>query len=67
MQGLPQKAKIIFQKWSRLEIHEGALHCQKPNEPRQLILLSKLKPLVYHDLHPEMGHVGTDRTTKLIK
>ena len=32
------------------------------------MLPSKLKPsVVYNELHVNMGHLGTDRTTELIK
>ena len=46
MQQLPQTVNILLSEWNRIEIQEGALYCQKPNEPRQLILPSKLKPII---------------------
>ena len=50
-----------------LQVQEDILYRQKQQQPRQLILPSKLKPLVYNELHVNMGHLGTDRTTELIK
>ena len=50
-----------------LQVHEDILYDQKQQQPRQLILPSKLKPLVYNELHINMGHLETDRTTGLIK
>ena len=44
-------------------MHEDILYRKKQQQPRQLILPSKLKPLVYNELHVNMGHLGTDRTT----
>ena len=48
-------------------MHEDILYRQKQQQPRQLILPSKLKPLVYNELHVNMDHLGTARTTELIK
>ena len=34
---------------------------------QQLVLPSKFKPLVYNELHVNMGHLGVERTLELIK
>ena len=64
---LPRQSKILLRDWDNLQVHEDILYHQKQQQPRQLILPSKLKPLVYNELHVNMGHLGTDRTTELIK
>ena len=43
------------------------LYRQKKQQPRQLILPSKLKSLVYSRLDVNTGHIGTNRTPELIK
>ena len=43
------------------------LYRQKKQQPRQLILPSKLKSLIYNRLDVNMGHIGTNRTPELIK
>ena len=43
------------------------LYRQKKQQPRQLILPSKLKSLVYNRLDVNTGHIGTNRTPELIK
>ena len=48
-------------------MHEDILYRQKKQQPGQLILPSKLKPLFYNELHANMGHLETDGTTELIK
>ena len=63
----PRESKILLREWDNLQVQEDILYRQKQQQPRQLILPSKLKPLVYNELHVNMGHLGTDRTTELIK
>ena len=63
----PENLKSFLREWDNLQVHEDMLYHQKQQQPRQLILPSKLKPLVYNELHINMGHLGTDRTTELIK
>ena len=60
-------SKIFLPEWDNLQVHEDILYCQNQQQLRQLILPSKLKPLAYNELHVNTGHLGTDRTTELIK
>ena len=62
-----ESLKSFLREWDNLQVHEDILYRQKQQQPRQLILSSKLKPLLYNELHVNMGHLGTDRTTELIK
>ena len=64
---LPRESKILLREWDNLQVHDDILYHQKQQQPRQLILPSKLKPLVCNELHVNIGHLGTDRTTELIK
>ena len=56
---LPRESKILLGEWDNLQMHEDILYRQKQQQPRQLILPSKLKPLVHSELHVNMGHLGT--------
>ena len=64
---LPIESKILFREWDDLQVHEDTVYHQKQQQPRRLISPSKLEPLVYNELHVNMDHPGTDRTTELIK
>ena len=55
----------FIREWCNLEIINGILH--RKAKDKQIVLPSKLKPLIYQELHVNMGHVGTDRTLELIK
>ena len=48
-------------------MHEDILYCQRQQQPRQLILPSKMKSLVYNELHVYVSHLGTDKTAELIE
>ena len=39
----------------------------KGKEDKQVVLPSRLKPLVYKELHVNMGHLGYERTLELIR
>ena len=47
---LLKESKTLLREWENLQVHEDILYCQKQQQPRQLILPSKLKPLVYNEL-----------------
>ena len=54
--------KRLLREWERLEVEKNALYRKRNNTFKQLVLPKCLKPLVYHELHVNMGHIGTDRT-----
>ena len=66
-QQLPRESKILLREWDNLQVHEDILYRQKQQQPSHLILPSKLNRLVYNKPPVNMGHLGTDRTTELIK
>ena len=47
----PRESKILLREWDNLQVHEDILYLQKQQQLRQLILPSKLKALVYNELH----------------
>ena len=61
----PKESKIFLREQDNLQGHEDILYCQKQQQRRQLIPPSRLRSLVYNELHVNMGHIGTDRNTEL--
>ena len=57
--------KILLREWDKLYVSkDGTLH-RKTNEYDQLVMPEKYKPLVYRELHDEMGHLGSERVFQL--
>ena len=50
-----------------LELSSDKMLHRKGDETNQVILPSRLKPLVFKELHLDMGHLEYDRTLELIK
>ena len=50
-----------------MELSSDKILHRKGDENNQLILPSRLKPLVFKELHADMGNLGYDRTLELIK
>lgn len=64
---LSAQSKCLLREWERLHIDEDGILCRKTTTKRQLVLPEKYKETVLRELHDEMGHQGTDRTTSLIR
>ena len=57
--------KILLREWDKLYVSkDGTLH-RKTSEYDQLVMPEKYKPLVYRELHDEMGHLGSERVFQL--
>lgn len=70
-QGLPAETLGLLRQWDRLTLEDGLLYrvCRRPDggsEVHQLLLPECLREEVFHQLHHNHGHQGTERTTELI-
>ena len=59
--------KRLWRELPNLELSCDKILHRKGDETNQVILPSRLKPLVFNELHVDMGHLGYDQTLKLIK
>lgn len=58
--------KKIMHEWSKLQIENGLLY-RKTSQRSQLVLPAQYKPIVLHQLHNNMGHVGVERVLNLAR
>uniref|UniRef100_A0A8C6TAT6 Gypsy retrotransposon integrase-like protein 1 n=1 Tax=Neogobius melanostomus TaxID=47308 RepID=A0A8C6TAT6_9GOBI len=64
------ESRLMFREMSRFEIKEGLLYRRRQcnNGPYfQLVLPSPLRSSALTSLHDEMGHLGVERTTDLVR
>lgn len=59
--------KRLLREWQRLHLDEDGILRRKTNSRTQLVVPEKLKPLIYQQLHEEMGHLGADRMISLAR
>ena len=59
--------KRLWRELPNLELSSDKILHRKGDENNQEILSSRLKPLVFKELHVDMGHLGYDRFLELIK
>ena len=59
--------KRLWRELHNLELSSDKILYRKGDENNQVILPSRLKPLVFKELHVDMGHVGYDQTLELLK
>lgn len=68
---LPKEAKLVHKEWNRLQLSEGVIYrrgpSDQPEDKWQLFLPEKHRQTVLTALHDEHGHLGPDRTFKLIR
>lgn len=67
MSTLSVQSKCLLREWERLHIDEHGVLTRKTTNKKQLVLPEVYKATVLKELHDEMGHQGTDRTTTLIR
>jgi len=63
---LDHKTRALMDEHKNLFIANDILY-RRTKEGRQLVLPMKLRPLVYKELHVEMGHLGVERTYQLAR
>lgn len=68
-QELPE-LPLLLREWPRLEIKEGVLYRKRKEMGRttfQLVLPKELRATAMKSLHDDMGHLGIERTTDLLR
>jgi transposase InsO family protein len=58
--------RILLNSWNKLHLIDNVLY-RKTSTGNQLILPEKYKPVVLHELHNEMGHVGSEKVLALVR
>lgn len=67
LKGESLEFKVLVREWDRREIRtEGTMH-RRTQTKAQLVLPEVHRPLIFNELHKEMGHLGTERTVNLIR
>ena len=64
------EVNILLREWDRLVVREGVLYRRRMNKEKevlQLVLPRKFRWLALESLHDEMGHLGVERTTDLVR
>lgn len=61
-----KETRRLVYEWNKLVIDKGILYRQA-GQRKQLVLPSKLKPVVLKNLHDDMGHVGADKVIHLVR
>ena len=56
----------ILLEWNKLELINGVLY-RNHGSRKQIVLPKKFRSTVLHELHNNMGHVGVERTSNLIR
>ena len=62
----PHKTNALMFDWKMPEIYKGIL-LRKTGTRSQIILPRKYRPVVYHELHQKLGHVGAEHVTALAR
>ena len=67
----PERVRCLLREWNKLVMNEGVLYRVKEDveggKIKQLILPEKYKAEVLKSLHDEIGHLGIERTTDLVR
>lgn len=58
---------VLVRDRNKLYINGGGILCRKTVARAQLVLPTTFHPLIYRELHEEMGHLGVERTLSLIR
>lgn len=53
--------KRFLREWSRLHLHNDGILWRKMTSRTQFVVPEKYEPLIYHQLHEEIGNLGVDR------
>ena len=61
------EVRALLRELRRLHIHGDGTVWRETKTRRQLVLPSEFKPLVYQELHINMGHLGSDRVLDLAR
>uniref|UniRef100_A0A3B5Q730 Gypsy retrotransposon integrase-like protein 1 n=1 Tax=Xiphophorus maculatus TaxID=8083 RepID=A0A3B5Q730_XIPMA len=59
--------RVLLRQWRKLYISDDGILYRKAGHTSQLVLPKEHHPLVFRELHKEMGHLGVERTLNLIR
>lgn len=65
--GEPRSTRVLLREWTKLEVDNDGLLRRRTKNHVQLVLPRCKRPLVYKELHQEMGHLGADRVICLAR
>uniref|UniRef100_A0A8C5PPD5 Gypsy retrotransposon integrase-like protein 1 n=1 Tax=Leptobrachium leishanense TaxID=445787 RepID=A0A8C5PPD5_9ANUR len=67
----PDGARLVYKEWEWLKMLDGVVYRRGPStnaeETQQLFLPTKHRESVLRSLHDEHGHLGAERTFKLVR
>ena len=67
----PKEARLVHKEWERLKLLDGVVYRRGPSddleEKQQLFLPEKHRENVLKALHDDHGHLGAERTFKLVR
>lgn len=66
-QGKPDDVAALIRERRRLFINEDGILFRKTASRSQLVLPKKFHPMIYRELHEEVGHLGVERTLHLVR
>ena len=59
--------KLMSYEWNKLSLEKDETLRQRSGPHIQIVLPKSLRPLVYKELHGDMGHLGVDRVVSLAR
>ncbi|KAK7904447.1 hypothetical protein WMY93_017054 [Mugilogobius chulae] len=62
-----EQVQTLLREWSRLQLDGDGLLWRKTDQRTQLVVPESLKPLLYKNLHEDMGHLGAERMVTLAR
>ena len=66
-ENLPRRAVQILREWKKLEVDDKGILRRKTSTQYQLVLPAKYQPMVYKELHENMGHLGSEKVLHLAR
>ena len=58
---------ILLKQWMKIQVDEDGVLRRTTGRGEQLVIPKVYQPLVFKELHQDMGHLGTERTLDLIR
>lgn len=59
--------RLLLKQWNKLHVSDEGILYRRTGKREQLLLPQEHRPIVFRELHKEMGHLGVDRTLGLIR
>ncbi|RXN20783.1 Retrovirus-related Pol poly from transposon [Labeo rohita] len=58
---------ILLKQWLKINVGQDGVLCRRTSRREQLLLPKAYHPLVFKELHQDMGHLGVERMLDLIR